>query len=268
VLPRHRASPRIARFHKKIVEGLLAHIDKNLCGVSGSPLVVMACCETLANLLVANLLPRSLLRDSAAASMTIVSAVRVLGEQRPCPFFALEQALRVAVLLASRPCGCNARGGASCPVLAASNPLAQPDHLRDARALEQLFAADALGTMAATLVLLRSPAPELACASGFCAFKPHTQPPAARCKELVVVFAVCALGQRPEQPTVDAFIASSLAKHLSAVFEQEQALAPAVRRLAWHALARLTLCVAAVRTAGELAGDSGAAPVGAKRKRV
>jgi hypothetical protein len=266
VLPTHRASPRLARFYKKLVEGLLAEIERHVRGVLCCPLTVMACCETLANLLIANVLPRSLLRDSAAASQTTLAAVRVLAAQSPCPFFALEQALRVTVLLASRPCGCGARGGGSCPIVAVSNPLAthaKTDHLRDARALEKLVAADALGTMAATLALLRSPAPELACASGFCAFRHQALPSAARCAELVVVFAVLALGQCPDQPTVEAFIASALAKNLSTTFEQEDALTPAVRNLAWHALARLTLSVAAARTADDLAFSGSAASASA-----
>lgn len=285
----HSRAKKHAKFYQRLVPALLEKINHHVRCAPGCPVTVMMCAETLANLLAANVVPRSLLRGSAAVMHTMLAALRVFSVQSPRPTFVLEQALRVVLLLVSSPCACAFYAVASC---------GPGQVLRDAAAAESLVAAEGgagggaggaagtLRTVATLLWLLRAPVAELFCASRWAGFEHLARPHAARCAELVLVLAQLVLGEHPQQHVVDAFVDSSLVEAMLAALEDADALTHGAKTVLMRTLQRLApllppALAAQVAAAGrrsleeridltgpELAGPEQPAGVGAKRKLV
>jgi hypothetical protein len=286
----HSRAKKHAKFYQRLVPALLEKINHHVRCAPGCPVTVMMCAETLANLLAANVVPRSLLRGSAAVMHTMLAALRVFSVQSPRPTFVLEQALRVVLLLVSSPCACAFYAAASC---------GPGQVLRDAAAAESLVAAGGaaesaaatLRTVATLLWLLRAPVAELSCASRWAGFEHLGRPHAARCSELVLVLAQLVLGEHPQQHVVDAFVDSSLVEAMLAALEDADALTHGAKTVLVRTLQRLApllpaALAAQVAAAGRcspeertdlagpgLAGPAGPGPgpaepacVGAKRK--
>lgn len=204
----HSRAAKHAKFHARLVPVLLAKIHDSMSCAPGCPLTVMVCTETIANLLVADAVPR--LRGSLALWDTMLATLRVFGVQSPRPTYVLEQALRVVVLLVGSRRACWA-----------SSPASFCEVSHDPRALQRLLAAspqgapEALQTVATVLWLVRSRAPELSCTSRWCGFEHLARSHAARCAELVLTLTLLVLGEEPTERVVGACVDGAL---LEAVF--------------------------------------------------
>jgi len=273
----HSRAKKHVKFYQRLVPMLLGKINHHVSCAPGCAVTVMICAETLANLLVSNAVPRSLLRSSAAVVRTMITALRVFSVRSPRPTFALELVLRVVLLIVSSPHGCTLYAHDAYPPWVV---------LRDAAAAERLVAAEGAGTLetiATLLWLLRAPVAELFCESRWAGFEHLAHPHAARCSELVLVLAQLVLGEQPQQHVVDAFVDSSLVEAMLAALEDADALTHAAKTVLVRTLQRLAPLlppalaaqVAAALpeqcidlTGPELAGPELPASAGAKRKLV